>query len=120
MTKQTKLDMVQAWAEITIDRWRKRMQALDVGDTGALLKSFEAHVTADANGDPAKVTFAFLYYGRFVDMGIGRGYRQAKPWYSPTFRIEVAKLGRFLAEKYGIDAAMAVSAFSNSIYETRT
>ena len=31
---------------------------------------------------------------------------------------EVVKLGRMMAAKYGLDAAMAVSAFSSSIYDT--
>lgn len=127
MAERTKLEMARAWAEIVIDRWRKRMEALDVGDTGALLKSFEAQVAADSNGDPAKITFAFLYYGRFPDMGVGRGVtlsdvpdasRKVKPWYSQTFMKEVLALGRMMAHKYGIDAAMAVSAFQNSIYDT--
>lgn len=119
--------MARAWADIVIERWQKRMAELDVGDTGALLKSFQAQVTADSNGDPAKVTFAFLYYGRFPDMGVGRGVtladvpsptRPVKPWYSQTFMNEVVKLGRMMAAKYGLDAAMAVSAFSSSIYDT--
>jgi len=119
---RSKLEIAQSWAEITIDRWKKRMAALGVGSTGELLKSFTAHVTSDAQGDPAKITFAFLYYGRFPDMGVGRGVkladtpdrtgrRRIKPWYSETFRIEVAKLGRMMAARYGIEAADAISAF---------
>ena len=129
MAERTRLEVAQDWAEIVIDRWRKRMEALDVGETGALLKSFEAQVTADSKGDPAKIVFAFLYYGRFPDMGVGRGItlsdvpdssgrRKVKPWYSQTFMTEVVKLGRMMAEKYGIEAAMAVSAFQNSMYES--
>ena len=68
---------------------------------------------ADSNGNPQKVTFLFLYYGKFPDMGVGRGVklgdpsgnRQRKPWYSSVFLKEVYALGRLLAEKYGIDAA---------------
>ena len=124
---RTKLEMARAWADIVIERWQKRMAEFDVGDTGALVKSFQAQVTADSNGDPAKVTFAFLYYGRFPDMGVGRGVtlsdvpsptRHVKPWYSQTFMNEVVKLGRMMASKYGLDAALAVSAFSSSIYDT--
>lgn len=127
MAQNSKLEMAQKWADIVIDRWKARMAALNIGDTGQLLKSFEAQVVADSNGDPAKITFAFLYYGRFPDMGVGRGvtladvpdqHRKVKPWYSQTFMTEVLKLGRMMATKYGIDAAMAVSAFSNSIYDT--
>ncbi len=124
---RTKLEMARAWADIVIDRWRKRMEVLDIGDTGELLKSFTAQVTSDAQGDPAKITFAFLYYGRFPDMGVGRGVtlsdvpspsREVKPWYSSTFMAEVVKLGKFMAAKYGWDAAEEISAFSDSMVGT--
>lgn len=125
MPTQSKYDMVLRWAEIVIERWQARMEALDVGDTGTLLRSFRAQVEHDANNDPTKVTFTFLLYGRFPDMGVGRGVsfkdvpspgRPVKPWYSKTFLAEVLKLGRMTATRYGIDAAMAISAFSSSIY----
>ena len=127
---RSKLEMVQKWADIVIERWKVRMAALGVGDTGELLKSFEAQVVMDSNGDPAKITFTFLYYGRFTDMGVGRGVtlsdvpdvtgnRRVKPWYSKTFLNEVIKLGRMMATKYGFDAAMAISAFSSSIYDSK-
>jgi len=127
MAARSKYEMVQRWAEIVIERWQARMEALEVGSTGELMRSFHAQVTNDANGDPTKVTFAFLYYGRFPDMGVGRGItlsdvpapgRPVKPWYSQVFLGEVVKLGRMLAAKYGIDAAMALSAFSDSIYQS--
>ncbi|MBR6457372.1 MAG: hypothetical protein IKS71_02125 [Bacteroidales bacterium] len=117
-----KFEMTRRWAEITIERWQRRIEALGIGRTGELARSFEAHVTADSKGDPEKITFAFLYYGRFVDMGVGRGRRgQRKPWYSSVFRKEVAKLGFFMASKYGYDAALAISAFDKSATKiTRT
>lgn len=127
MAARSKYEMVQRWAEIVIERWQARMEALEVGSTGELMRSFHAQVTNDANGDPTKVTFAFLYYGRFPDMGVGRSItlsdvpapgRPVKPWYSQVFLGEVVKLGRMLAAKYGIDAAMALSAFSDSIYQS--
>lgn len=124
MAGKSKLDTVRAWADIVIERWKKRMEELEVGDTGELLRSFEAQVTADSNGDPAKVTFTFLYYGRFPDMGVGRGItladaphpsRKVKPWYSKTFLAEVNKLGRMMAAKYGLEAALEISAFAGSL-----
>lgn len=42
-------------------------------DTWALARSLEQHVWVNANGDPERVEFAFMYYGRFVDMGVGEG-----------------------------------------------
>lgn len=126
MPKHTKLEMTQEWARIVIERWQKRMESLDMGDSGELLKSFESQVSIDANGDPSKITFAFLYYGRFPDMGVGRGVtlsdvpdstgrRQVKPWYSQTFMNEVMKLGQILAAEYGVDAAMALQSFRQNI-----
>ena len=121
---RSKLQMAQQWADIVIERWQKRMAALDIGDTGELLRSFQAQVASDSNGDPSKITFTFLYYGRFPDMGVGRGVtladvpderRKPKPWYSKTFLGEVVKLGRFMAAKYGMDAADAISAFSDGL-----
>ena len=126
MPKHTKLEMTQEWARIVIERWQKRMESLNMGDSGELLKSFESQVSVDANGDPSKITFAFLYYGRFPDMGVGRGVklsdvpdstgrRQVKPWYSQTFMNEVVKLGHFLAAKYGLDAAMVMQSFRSNM-----
>jgi hypothetical protein len=101
------------WADIVIERWQAKIKALDVIDTGALLNSFKASVIADANGEPGKVTFAFLYYGRFADMGAG-GFRERKPWYSGVFLREVNRLGVLMATKYGYNAA-EITAFNDYI-----
>jgi len=106
-------EMAERWAEIVIERWIRKIQSLNIGSTGELLKSLEAHVAVDANGNPAKITFLYLYYGIFTDMGVGRGVklgdksetRKKKPWYSSTFLKEVNVLGRKMAERYGYDAA---------------
>lgn len=103
----------QRWAEIVIERWQRKITQLDIIDTGALLRSFNAAVTADSSGNPAKIVFTFLYYGRFADMGAG-GFRERKPWYSSVFLREVGKLGSLLAKKYGYDAAQ-LCAFNNYI-----
>jgi len=64
-------------------------------------------VVASAQGDVLKIDFAFKYYGKFVDMGVGKGVedrsgqgesdsrklegkmlgnrRRPKKWYSRTF-----------------------------------
>lgn len=104
---------VQRWAEIVIQRWQAKIQELDVIDTGSLLKSFQSQVMADAAGDPVKVTFTFLYYGRFSDMGAG-GFMERKPWYSQIFLREVNALGRMLATRYGYDAA-ELTAFNGTV-----
>lgn len=108
-------EMAERWAEIVIERWIRKIQALNIGSTGELLKSLQSHVTLDAQGNPAKITFTYLYYGIFTDMGVGKNVkigeagkgnnRKKKPWYSSVFQNEVATLGRLMAERYGYDAA---------------
>lgn len=106
------MEMAQRWADIVIERWIRKIQSLHIISSGELLKSLEAHVASDSNGDPEKITFLYLYYGKFPDMGVGRGVklgetgnRKVKPWYSSTFLKEVNTLGRLMAERYGYDAA---------------
>ena len=108
-------EMAERWAEIVIERWIRKIQALNIGSTGELLKSLQSEVTLSAQGNPAKITFTYLYYGIFTDMGVGRNVkigeagkgngRQKKPWYSSVFQNQVSVLGRLMAERYGYDAA---------------
>ena len=113
-------EMAERWADIVIERWIRKIQSLNIGSTGELLKSLEAQVAVDAKGDPQKITFLYLYYGIFTDMGVGKnvtlgsekGNRKKNPWYSSTFLKEVNALGRLMAERYGYEAAtIPVKAF---------
>ena len=103
--------MAREWADITIERWMKRISRLGIGRTGDLVRSFTSAVQADSRGDVQKITFTYLYYGMFVDMGVGRGTkysqrgttkRQIKPWYSSIVRREIYKLGELMIEKHGV------------------
>lgn len=100
---------VRQWADITIEQFIKKAKALGIHE-GALIRSFEAHVFRNAGGDLFRVQVAYLYYGKMVDMGVGRGVKRsdvgsskrvAKPWFTQTFMHEVAILGHKLAEKLG-------------------
>lgn len=117
-------EMAERWADIVIERWIRKIQSLGIGSTGELLRSLQAHVAVDSQGNPAKITFLYLYYGIFTDMGVGRSVklgqagkgnrRTRKPWYSSTFLKEVNTLGRCMAERYGYDAAsIPLKAFEN-------
>lgn len=114
--------MVRAWAEIVIKRWVTKITRLKVVETTELLRSFTSQVMADAKGDPFKVTFTFLYYGIFSDMGVGKGVkfaqvetsnRKAKPWYSRQFTAEVHKLAELMAVRYGQRALQAIQIIEN-------
>lgn len=118
-------EMTRRWADIVIERWIRKIQALGIGETGELVKSLRAQVEIDANGNPEKITFLFLYYGIFTDMGVGRGVklgdrsdtRKKKPWYSSVFLKQVAILGHRMAERYGFDAAsLPMKAFEGASF----
>jgi len=118
----TNYQVAQEWADIVLERWIRNISRLKIKETGELLRSLQAHVEQDANGNPSKITFAFMYYGIFPDMGVGRGVkydevvssnRKKKPWYSKQFIKEVNILGTIIAEKYGEKAAYAVALFEN-------
>jgi len=104
---------IEDWAIIVIKNWHEKIIALNINYTHSLYNSFFHHVNTNANGDPIKIEFAFNYYGKFVDMGVGReiskgnsgnlGFtpnRKAKKWYSKEFYRQVMKLKELLAERY--------------------
>jgi hypothetical protein len=124
-------EIAQAWAKITILKWKRKMARMNVSHSGTLLNSFKYNVLASAQGDVLKVTFLFEYYGRFVDMGVGKGVkigdikesltsrklsgkmlgnrRRPKKWYSKTFHAEVMKLSELFAKEYGHRGVLAIT-----------
>jgi hypothetical protein len=112
---------VQAWTDIVIDNWLDRLAKLNIGYYFQLEDSLNFEIIG--NGAlPAEVRLMFNYYGKFVDMGVGKGVkledvksnrmefsaglegasrRRPKKWYSKVFYSEVMKLGDILARKYG-------------------
>ena len=110
---------VQAWADIVIQIWLQKIEQMKINYSYQLADSFVNHVISHANGNVQKIEFAFNYYGKFVDMGVGKGVsledvghayttRKPKPWYSRSFYAEVQKLGRLMAEKYARKGVMAI------------
>lgn len=110
---------VQAWADIVITIWLNKIEQMRIQDTHQLADSFSNHVISHANGDVQRIEFAFNYYGKFVDMGVGRGFtidevnspnnkRKPRPWYSRSFYSEVRKLSALLAQKYARKGALVV------------
>lgn len=105
---------LEAWAEITIKNWLDKVIQLNLIHSRDLFNSFSMHIYTNANGDPTKVEFAFLYYGKFIDMGVGRGaplgsgLRRPKQWYNKQFGKEIGRLREILGKKYAEKAAFAV------------
>ena len=110
---------VQAWADIVIQIWLDKIERLRIQYSYQLADSFVNHVISHSNGDVQRIEFAFNYYGKFVDMGVGKGVsledvsspdvrRKPKPWYSRTFYAEVQKLAKLLAEKYARKGVLVI------------
>lgn len=115
MAENTNLSLtVEAWAEIVIKEWEKKIEALKIGVSYQLVDSFYQHVYVNANGDPSRIEFAFNYYGKMVDYGVGNHVnlydrdaliasgetsRRPKPWYSDTFYKQLEVLRHLIGEK---------------------
>jgi hypothetical protein len=129
--KLSEREIAKAWAKITIIKWKKKIASNRIGDTATLLRSFKYNVLASAQGNVLKITLLFEYYGRFVDMGVGKGVkigdvkesaasrklsgkmlgnrRRPKKWYSKTFHAEVMKLSEIFAKEYGHRGVVAIT-----------
>lgn len=93
-----------------------------IGKTGNLKNNIHINIVNGADG-PEKVVLTFKHYGKFVDMGVGKGQklgdvkgnqelakaigvkgRKAKKWFSKTFYPEVNTLENLLIKHYGQSA----------------
>ena len=112
-----------AWADITITIFQDWLEKLHANFTWQLTDSFVHHVHTAANGIPSRIDFAYNYYGKFVDMGVGGNTsldnrdsmvaaglttRKQKPWYSKNFFYQARRIGEILAEKYAQRAAIII------------
>jgi hypothetical protein len=99
----------EAFAKIVIERWEQKVMAMKINRTGKLINSFHQFVQTQASGNVDFILFTFEFYGKFVDMGVGRGIkteevqfslRKPRRWYSKVFYSQVIKLKDILKEKY--------------------
>ncbi len=109
-TTTNKTEYYQAWAQMMVTIWEDKIIKYNVHETGALLDSFSAEVQIQAGGDVGKIVHSYLYYGRMVDMGVGRGVkmdevkgsgRKAKPWYNKSYYHSIKVLTEKMALMYG-------------------
>jgi len=63
---------VDAWARFTIVAWRKELRKKNVGVTDELYRSFTYQLQRNSS-ELTGVLLKFKYYGRFTDMGVGKG-----------------------------------------------
>jgi len=111
---------LKRWAQITIEKWQYNLVKKKLIYSGDLLRSFEASVFSDAKGDYALISFAFKYYMRMLDMGVGSGVtfddakmgrtgrRNTKKVFLRTFYSELYRLSELISEKYATNSAFAI------------
>lgn len=134
-------ETISQWANVAVDRLHEALDEYEIGRLdGALWRSMAAELVRNG-GNIDKVIIKFNQYGRFLDMGVGRGVpigkrgtenfnrarradgklhrykRKAKPWYSVTKTREVAILRDVLAREYGKQIGLAIE---NSLNTTIT
>lgn len=129
---ETREKTLDTWAANVIYRWTKEMEYQNISDTSRLASSLRHKIHNASGGDKTKIVFTLLNYGRFVDLGVGRGekytkkkhqpifrsaepypespgYRyQVKPWFLPIFKQRVYSLARILERKYGEYAQLMI------------
>ncbi|WP_201979398.1 hypothetical protein [Hymenobacter rubidus] len=114
------------WLDITVERFVANLRRLKIEHTGALLASFRKEVIGAAEGDQLRLRLSYALYGKFVDMGVGRGHgagirkgddgydrlrnsrgklrrlqRKARPWYSKEVAHQTKRLSELMLELYG-------------------
>ncbi len=84
--------------------------------TGKLLNSFAHTIHTQANVNPELIRFAFNYYRKFVDMGVGRGVTLETVEFStckPTLVLKsilgtIQTLKELMVDKYQIKSTMSI------------
>lgn len=70
--QQAELELANKWLDISIERFVANMNKLKIKDTGTLIESFKKQVIGSAEGR-LQMQLSYALYGKFVDMGVGRG-----------------------------------------------
>ncbi len=119
------LQVANKWLDITISRFIENMRKLRVQDTGTLLASFQKQVVGSAEGR-LQLRLSYALYGKFVDMGVGRGMgagirksndgydrirntrgqlrrhtRRPRNWYSREMSYQTKRLSELMLDLYG-------------------
>lgn len=124
--KNSRAKVIEAWAANVIVRWEREMRTQDIENPDRLMQSLRKRVINAAGGDQTKVFFFFALYGKFLDLGVGRGEKyentkkkhdpifwpgkkypetpgykyQVKPWFLAILRQRVYSLTSILERKY--------------------
>ena len=121
----SELELAKKWLDITIERFIANMRKLGINNTGTLMASFQKQVVGSAEGR-LQLRLAYALYGKFVDMGVGRGMgagtkkgddgydrirknrgqlrrhtRRPRNWYAREMSYQTKRLAELLLDRYG-------------------
>lgn len=119
-------ELAVKWLDITVGNFADNLRKLRVVRSGALLASFRKEVIGGAQSDELKLRLSYALYGKFIDMGVGRGMgqgirkgddgferlrnsrgrlrrqpRQPRPWYSTEIARQTYRLAELMLELRG-------------------
>lgn len=121
---ESRAKILHRWAANVIRRWIKEIEYQNITDPDRLEKSLKYKIYNAAGGDMTKIIFTMANYGRYLDVGVGKGEKykrekhnpifwsgqkypetagykhQVKPWMYPIFKQRVYALARILERKY--------------------
>jgi len=109
---------IEQWARITVEKWEFQIANKNLIYSGDLLRSFQFQINRDAGGDILLITFAFKYYIRMLDMGVGKGVhkdevkdsiRKPHNFFNKVFYSEFRRLSELMTEKYKDQALHIIS-----------
>jgi hypothetical protein len=107
--KRSTSDIVEDWAKYAYQDMSDDILAKAFKD-GRLLESLEYSVKRFAP-EHIEVTFSYLLYGAFQDMGVNRHGRSFRPnkWYARNMAYSSGKLGEMMMKRYGSLAGIRLS-----------
>lgn len=123
ITYPTLKEIGEKWTDVTVQRFKKELKRLKVNDSFNLTNSIKA--TPKTTGETGlTINFTYSLYGKYVDMGVGRGVavgtrrtqafartrrpdgkllrykRRPRKWYSKTIGKEQVILGSIMQKYY--------------------
>ena len=105
----------EKWLDITIKALRESLIKEGVGGSGELKGSIRGKVNAQGIDDVRSIELYYRFYGKFIDMGVGRkardggfGKRTAKEWYSSVIGRRVYELSSIMINVYGAEAVARI------------
>lgn len=134
-------EIATEWLRISIERFQKAIEKSGVGmERKNLFNSFISSIEKDSDGMVQRALIRFKFYGRYVDMGVGRGVpigsraakmdyykyrnnkgqllnygRKPKKWYSKTLAAQSKKLSELMSQHFGIKAIQVLEASNKKI-----